>query len=48
MNQELQSPLTGIPYWEGACRVIQEGKPVGSAYVELTGYAGGLKRALAP
>jgi predicted secreted hydrolase len=48
MSQELQSPLTGIPYWEGACRVIQEGKPVGSAYVELTGYAGGLKRALAP
>ena len=48
MNQELQSPLTGIPYWEGACRVMQEGKPIGSAYVELTGYAGGLKRALAP
>lgn len=48
LDQELQSQLTGIPYWEGACRVIQDGKPVGSAYLELTGYAGALQRALSP
>lgn len=48
LDQELQSQLTGIPYWEGACRVIQDGKTVGSAYLELTGYAGSLQRALSP
>jgi predicted secreted hydrolase len=48
LDQELKSQLTGIPYWEGACQVIQDGKPVGSAYLELTGYAGSLQRALSP
>jgi predicted secreted hydrolase len=45
-DQELDGAVSGVPYWEGACRVLQEGKEVGSAYVELTGYAGALGRAL--
>lgn len=44
--QELDGAVSGVPYWEGACRVLQDGKVVGSAYVELTGYAGALNRAL--
>jgi predicted secreted hydrolase len=44
--QELEGAVSGVPYWEGACRVMQEGRSVGSAYVELTGYAGALGRAL--
>ena len=46
VDQELDGAVSGVPYWEGACRVLQEGKEVGSAYVELTGYAGSLGRAL--
>jgi predicted secreted hydrolase len=45
-DQELGDSSSGIPYWEGACRVKRDGKVVGSAYVELTGYAGQLSRAL--
>jgi predicted secreted hydrolase len=45
-DQELQGTFSDVPYWEGACRVLQNGKPVGSAYVELTGYSGSLTRAL--
>jgi predicted secreted hydrolase len=45
-DQELGDGSSGIPYWEGACRVKCEGRVVGSAYVELTGYAGSLNRAL--
>jgi predicted secreted hydrolase len=45
-DQELGDSGSGIPYWEGACRVRRNGKVVGSAYVELTGYAGSLNRAL--
>ena len=31
------------PYWEGACRVLDErGKEIGRAYLELAGYGGGL------
>jgi predicted secreted hydrolase len=45
-EQELGDSGSGIPYWEGACRVRRNGKVVGSAYVELTGYAGSLNRAL--
>ncbi|MEX0332719.1 MAG: lipocalin-like domain-containing protein [Puniceicoccaceae bacterium] len=38
-NQELNFP--GATYWEGAGRVLDEsGKEVGSAYLELVGYAG--------
>ncbi|CAM2852852.1 lipocalin-like domain-containing protein [Rariglobus hedericola] len=43
-NQELSGSLGGIPYWEGACRVLDaDGREVGSAYMELTGYAKDLK-----
>ncbi len=45
-DQELGDSASGIPYWEGACRVKANGKVVGSAYVELTGYAGSLNRVL--
>jgi len=43
-NQELAGRLGGIPYWEGACRVLSaDGRETGSAYLELTGYAKDLK-----
>jgi predicted secreted hydrolase len=43
-DQELTGSLGGIPYWEGACRVLDaEGREVGNAYMELTGYAKDLK-----
>jgi predicted secreted hydrolase len=45
-DQELGDGGSGIPYWEGACRVKRDGRVVGSAYVELTGYAGSLNRVL--
>ncbi|MSU36088.1 MAG: carotenoid 1,2-hydratase [Pedosphaera sp.] len=42
-QQELGGVLSGISYWEGACRVRNEkSEDVGSAYLELTGYAGSL------
>ncbi|ATC62664.1 carotenoid 1,2-hydratase [Nibricoccus aquaticus] len=42
--QELTGSLGGIPYWEGACRVLgEDGKEVGRAFMELTGYAKALK-----
>ena len=44
LDQELTGSLGGIPYWEGACRVLDaEGREVGNAYMELTGYAKDLK-----
>ncbi|HRI15166.1 MAG TPA: lipocalin-like domain-containing protein [Verrucomicrobiota bacterium] len=43
-DQELTGALGGIPYWEGACRVLDDrGKVIGQAFLELTGYAGGLQ-----
>ncbi len=43
-EQELSGRLGGIAYWEGACRVFDAaGREVGSAYMELTGYARPLK-----
>lgn len=43
-DQELSGRLGGIPYWEGACRVEDEtGRAIGSAYLELTGYAKDLR-----
>jgi predicted secreted hydrolase len=43
-GQELiTSELTGVTYWEGACRVDgkRNGRPIGGrAYVEMTGYGG--------
>jgi len=42
-DQELPGAIGDVPYWEGACRVMDvSGKEVGSAFVELTGYAGDL------
>jgi predicted secreted hydrolase len=42
--QELPGSLGGVPYWEGACRVRDAaGREIGSAYLELTGYARALK-----
>lgn len=39
-DQELTNAVGGGPYWEGACRVSDPaGRPAGSAYLELTGYA---------
>lgn len=44
LDQELSGAVGGIAYWEGACRVVDErGEVVGSAFVELTGYAGNLR-----
>ncbi len=42
-NQELTDDLGGVAYWEGACRVKNsDGKEVGHAFLELTGYSGNL------
>ena len=42
--QELTGSLGGIPYWEGACRVLDEsGQEVGQAFLEMTGYAAPLQ-----
>jgi predicted secreted hydrolase len=41
-NQENHAKLVGsLFYWEGAVRVLREGKKVGQGYVELTGYGDG-------
>ncbi len=43
LDQELSGALGGIPYWEGACHVLNDkAEKVGSAYLELTGYVGSL------
>ena len=43
-DQELANAPGGGPYWEGACRVLNAaGGEAGSAYMELTGYAGPLR-----
>jgi len=45
-NQELAGGGR-LAYWEGACRVRDEaGNEIGSAFLELTGYAGDLKKSL--
>ncbi len=42
-DQEMPGTIGDVPYWEGACRVLDPtGTDVGSAFVELTGYAGDL------
>ncbi|MBL9135424.1 MAG: hypothetical protein JNK85_06130 [Verrucomicrobiales bacterium] len=42
-DQELSGAIGGVPYWEGASRVLDDaGHEIGAAYVELTGYAGNL------
>jgi predicted secreted hydrolase len=37
-NDSRQS--SGTIYWEGAIRVSENHRPVGSGYLELTGYGG--------
>jgi len=38
-DQELDSRTsTGAVYWEGASRLLENGKPVGRGYLEMTGY----------
>jgi len=46
LDQELGGSKSGLAYWEGACRVLRDGKVVGSAYVELTGYSNDLSERL--
>jgi predicted secreted hydrolase len=43
-DQELVGKTGGVSYWEGACRVLDANqKPIGRAYMELTGYGQSLK-----
>lgn len=43
-DQEEDARLTaGAVYWEGAVRVLQNGRAVGGGYLELTGYSGALR-----
>ena len=43
-DQELDTRAsTGTVYWEGAVRVIEQGREVGKGYLELTGYAGAVR-----
>ena len=49
MDQEQGGSITGLPYWEGACDVLDAGGTVvGRAFLELAGYAGDLRRHLGP
>ncbi len=41
-EQEMTGKLAGVPYWEGACDVVEKGKTIGRAYLELAGYVDGL------
>jgi predicted secreted hydrolase len=42
--QEIADPLGGVAYWEGACRIRDpQGRILGKAYLELTGYIGSLR-----
>lgn len=42
-EQEITGELTGVPYWEGACDIVDENnRVVGRAYLELAGYVDGL------
>lgn len=44
-DQELDARAsTGSFYWEGAVRAFEAGRPLGTGYLELTGYAGRLRR----
>jgi predicted secreted hydrolase len=43
-DQELDSlASTGTVYWEGAVRLLRDGRQVGRGYLELTGYGGTLR-----
>ncbi|WP_308388809.1 lipocalin-like domain-containing protein [Acidithiobacillus sp. AMEEHan] len=46
-NQEfVATRSTGSIYWEGAVRAVDDGKDIGSGYLELTGYGGRLQMGL--
>ena len=46
-DQEQGGSITGLPYWEGACDVLDaRGEVIGRAFLELAGYAGDLRRYL--
>ena len=48
-DQEQDGGITRLPYWEGACDVVDSrGQPMGRAFLELAGYAGDLSGHLAP
>jgi predicted secreted hydrolase len=48
-QQEFNSKITNLHYWEGACDVFHpNGQKIGSAYVELTGYGHSLTPYLSP
>ena len=48
-DQEQDGGITQLPYWEGACDVIDSrGQPAGRAFLELAGYAGDLAGHLTP
>ena len=43
-DQELDSRMTtGAVYWEGASTLLEDGRPVGRGYLEMTGYLKPLK-----
>ena len=43
-DQELDSRASsGTVYWEGASRLLENGKPVGRGYLEMTGYVAPLR-----
>lgn len=48
-DQEQDGGITRLPYWEGACDVLDShGQPTGRAFLELAGYAGDLAGHLTP
>ena len=48
-DQEQDGGITQLPYWEGACDVIDShGQITGRSFLELAGYAGDLTGHLAP
>lgn len=48
-DQEQDGGITRLPYWEGACEVVDSrGQKVGRAFLELAGYAGDLAGHLRP
>lgn len=48
-DQEQDGGITRLPYWEGACDVVDaQGRVAGRAFLELAGYAGDLTGYLAP
>ena len=43
-DQELDSRRsTGAVYWEGASQLLEDGKPIGRGYLEMTGYVAPLR-----